>query len=73
MIELQKSAPAQRILDWITLSLAVVFVILGTGILTGLILGDRVFFQGNIRIIAGLILAGYGIVRGGMIIRRLKG
>jgi hypothetical protein len=72
MNEQGKSDSAQRMADWITLLLAAVFVILGAGILAGLILADRVFFQGNIRVIAGLVLAGYGLVRGGMIIRRLR-
>lgn len=72
MNDLQRSGSVQRAVDWITLSLATVFVILGIGILTGLILADRVFLQGNIRILAGLVLTGYGVIRGGMIIRRLK-
>lgn len=72
MNDLQRRGLTQRVVDWITLSMAIVFVILGVGVLSGLILGDRVFFQGGIRIVAGMVLAGYGIVRGGMVIRRLK-
>jgi hypothetical protein len=70
--ELKKDSPAQRVVDWFTLFLAVIFVILGAGILAGLILADRVFFQGSIRVVAGLVLVGYGIVRGAMIIRKFR-
>lgn len=72
MDDLQKRNATQRVVDWITLSLSIVFVVIGLGILTGLILGDRVFFQGHIRAIAGLVLVGYGIVRGSMMVRRLR-
>jgi hypothetical protein len=72
MNDLQSSSSAQRFVDWITLFLAAVFVILGAGILTGLILADRIFLQGSMRILVGLVLAGYGVVRGGMTIRRLR-
>ena len=72
MGNLQNTGAPQSVLEWITLLLALIFFILGAGILSGLILGDRIFFQGAMRIVVGVILIGYGIIRGGMILRRMK-
>lgn len=72
MGNLQNASNAQKVLEWITLLLAMLFFILGAGIFSGLILGDRVFFQGTMKIPVGLVLMGYGIIRGGMILRRMK-
>ena len=62
----------QKVLEWITLFLAMLFFVLGAGILTGLIPGGRIFIQGTTKIVIGLVLIGYGVVRGGMIFRRMK-
>lgn len=72
MENLQNAGATQKILEWITLFLAMLFFILGAGILSGLILGDRIFFQGTMKILVGLVLIGYGIIRGSMILRRMK-
>lgn len=72
MDNLQNASAAQKILEWITLFLATLFFILGAGILSGLVLGDRIFFQGTMRIVVGLVLMGYGIIRGSMILGRMK-
>lgn len=72
MDNLQNTGTPQKVLEWVTLILAMLFFVLGTGILTGLILGDRIFFQGTTKIVVGLVLMGYGVVRGGMIFRRMK-
>ena len=72
MGNLNNTGTPQKVLEWITLFLAILFFILGAGILSGLILGDHVFFQGAMKIPVGLVLMGYGIIRGGMIFRRLK-
>ncbi len=72
MDNLQNAGAPQKVLEWITLLLALVFFILGAGILSGLILRDHIFFQGAMKIVVGLVLMGYGIIRGGMIIKRMK-
>ncbi len=72
MGNLQNTGAPQRILEWITLLLALIFFVLGAGILFGLFLSDRIFFQGGMRIVVGVVLMGYGIIRGGMILRRMS-
>lgn len=72
MENLQNTGAPQKVLEWITLLLAIIFFILGAGILSGLILRDHIFLQGAMKIVVGLVLIGYGIIRGGMIIRRMK-
>jgi hypothetical protein len=62
-----------KILDWIFLPLPLLFVILGIGILSGLIFKDNLLLQGPTRIILGLLLTVYGIVRLTLIGRRLFG
>jgi hypothetical protein len=69
---LQNAGTARKILEWVTLFLAMLFFILGAGILSGFILGDRIFFQGTMRIVVGLVLMGYGIIRGRMILGRMR-
>ncbi len=71
MGNLQNTGTSQKVLEWITLSLATLFFILGAGILSGLILGDRIVFRGAMKIPVGLVLMGYGIIRSGMIFRRM--
>ncbi len=71
MGNLQNTGTSQKVLEWITLSLATLFFILGAGILSGLILGDHNVFRGAMKIPVGLILMGYGIIRSGMIFRRM--
>lgn len=72
MDDQQNAGTPQKVLEWITLILAISFFILGAGILTGFILGDRIFFQGTMKIVVGLVLMGYGVIRGGMIFRRMS-
>jgi hypothetical protein len=69
---LKNTGAPQKVLEWITLFLAMLFFILGVAILSGLFLGDHIFFQGAMRIPIGLVLVGYGIIRGGMILRRMS-
>lgn len=71
MGNLQNTGTSQKVLEWITLSLATLFFILGAGIISGLILRDRIVFQGAMKIPVGLVLMGYGIIRSGMIFRRM--
>ncbi len=72
MENLQNTGTPQRVLEWITLFLAMLFFILGAGVLSGLILGDHIFLQGTMKILVGLVLMGYGIIRASMILRRMK-
>lgn len=72
MDNLQNTGTPQKVLEWVTLILAMLFFVLGAGILTGFVLGDRIIFQGTTKIVVGLVLMGYGVVRGGMIFRRMK-
>ncbi len=72
MENLKNTGAPQKVLEWITLFLAMLFFIMGAAILSGLILGDHIFFRGAMRIPIGLVLSGYGIFRGGMILRRMR-
>lgn len=63
---------ASRIGDWISLPLAVLFLILGVGVLTGLIYKNNALLQGSTRLAIGLLLSIYGLVRSIMISRRLS-
>ncbi len=72
MDNLKHTGTPQKVLEWVTLILAMLFFILGAGIVSGLILGDRILFQGAMKILVGLVLMGYGVVRGGMIFKRMK-
>lgn len=63
---------ASRISDWISLPLAVLFLILGIGVLTGLIYKNNALLQGSSRLAIGLLLSIYGLVRSIMISRRLS-
>jgi hypothetical protein len=62
----------QKILVWITLGLAVVFIIIGIGVLSGAFFPGNIFLDDTMRMVLGFVLIGYGIVRIGMIGRRLK-
>jgi hypothetical protein len=64
--------PATRIGDWVSLPLAVLFLILGIGVLTGLIYKNNALLQGSTRFAIGLLLSIYGLVRSIMISRRLS-
>ena len=56
---------------WFSILLSAVFVAVGLAILTGLIFSEHPLLDRGIRIIVGLILAGYGIARGVPIYRRI--
>ncbi len=60
-----------KTMEWITLALAVLFLVIGVCILAGLFFPDKIFHSGSLRIVMGLLLIVYGTFRGAMIIRRL--
>jgi hypothetical protein len=62
-----------RLIDWIFLPLPLAFVVLGVGILTGLLFKENVLLTGSLKIVFGLALLLYGLVRSSMIIRKLLG
>jgi hypothetical protein len=62
----------QKINDWLTLLLAVVFIAFGMGIVTGILFPGRLFMGETMRTILGLVIMGYGVMRIIMIGRRLK-
>jgi len=59
-------------LDWVGLLLALAFILIGLGILSGLILKGSFLFGGGMRALVGLVLVAYGIVRGSMTYRRIR-
>jgi len=61
-----------KVLEWITLVLALVFVGMGVSVVSGIFFPERMFLEGAVRYVLGFILIGYGIVRITMISRRLK-
>jgi len=63
----------QRITDLIFLPLTSAFFVLGAGILGGAFFRDNTFLNGSRRLIIGLVLTIYGLVRSAMIVRRLVG
>ncbi len=62
----------QKVLEWITLALALIFVVMGISVVSGIFFPERMFLEGAMRYVLGSILIGYGIIRITMIIRRLK-
>ena len=69
---MQKSGSNQKFLRILTLIFASIFVVIGVGILTGLLFPERNFLSGGMRIIFGSILTGYGLIRGGMVLRKMR-
>jgi NADH:ubiquinone oxidoreductase subunit H len=72
MTEMERVDTIQRVLEYAGMVLALVFVVLGLGILSGLVLTESMFFGGGVRILVGVVLTGYGIIRGIMSYRRLR-
>lgn len=62
----------QKLLQWITLALAIVFIIMGIGVISGFFFPGKIFFGDTMRMFLGFVLIGYGVVRISMIGRRLK-
>jgi hypothetical protein len=61
-----------RLIDWIFLPLPLAIAVIGIGILTGLVFKDNLLLQGTMRIIAGLALITYGLIRTAMILSKLR-
>ena len=61
-----------KVLEWITLVLALVFIGMGISVVSGIFFPERMFLEGTLRYVLGFILIGYGIVRITMLSRRLK-
>jgi hypothetical protein len=62
-----------RLVDWIFLPLPLAIAIIGMGILTGLFFKENLLLQGPIKLVVGLGLTIYGLIRSVMIIMRLRG
>jgi len=62
----------QKVLEWITLFLALVFIGVGVSVVSGIFFPKPMFMEGTLRYVLGFILIGYGLVRITMIARRLK-
>ncbi|UCC80634.1 MAG: hypothetical protein JSW64_04545 [Candidatus Zixiibacteriota bacterium] len=66
----------QKVSEWITLILALIFVCIGIGLVSGVVFPEKIFLAGAMRYVLGLVLIGYGIFRiitVGRKIRRKKG
>lgn len=53
----------QKVSEWITLVLALTFVVFGIGLISGLFFPDRLFLEGAFRYVIGLVLIAYGLFR----------
>jgi hypothetical protein len=62
----------QRVLEWITLVLALVFIGVGVSVVSGIFFPRPMFLEGTLRYVLGFILIIYGLVRMTMIGRRIK-
>jgi len=62
----------KKVLDWITLVLALVFIGMGIGLVTGVFFPEKVFLEGTMRYVLGFVLIGYGIIRAFMVRAKLK-
>ncbi len=62
-----------NIVNWIFLPLPLAILVVGLGILVGLIFKDNLMLQGPMRIIIGIALTAYGLIRSAMILKKLRG
>ena len=62
----------QKLMQWITLALAIVFIVMGIGVVSGTFFPGKIFLDDTMRMVLGFVLIGYGIVRITMIGRRIK-
>ena len=62
----------QKVLQWITLTLALIFIILGIGIISGVFFPGRIFMEGGIRYVMGIVLLAYGIFRIFTVLRKMS-
>jgi cytochrome b561 len=62
----------QKVMGWITMVLALAFILIGVSVVSGILLPQRVFLEGTLRYVLGFVLIGYGIIRIIMIGRKLK-
>lgn len=62
----------QKLLQWITLTLAIVFIVMGIGVISGVFFPGKIFMGDTMRMVLGFVLIGYGIIRITMISRKLK-
>lgn len=69
---MSKIGSGQKVLEWITLGLAIVFIIIGIGVISGTFFAGKIFLGDTMRMVLGFVLIGYGIVRITMISRKLK-
>lgn len=53
----------QKVSEWITLILALIFIVIGIGLVSGLFFPDRLFLAGTTGHVLGLIMIAYGIFR----------
>lgn len=72
-MDVQSVKIANKAVELVGLVLSVIFFGFGIGLLTGLILPDAGMFSGWIRVVVGLVLVAYGIVRGVSSYGRLRG
>lgn len=69
---MSKTRSGQRFLDGITLSLAIVFLLIGLCMITGFLIPEKLALAVRTRVIMGLVLIAYGTVRAVMICRRMR-
>ncbi len=62
-----------KLIDWIFLPLPLAIAVIGFGILTGIFFRENLMLKGSMKVVIGLILLAYGLVRSAMIFNRLRG
>ena len=68
---MEENSVIQKAKAWFGLLLSMVFIAIGAAMLSGSIFSEHAVFNQGIRIIVGLALTGYGIVRGVLIYRKI--
>ena len=69
---MNETGTMQKVSDWITMTFALVFIVFGIGILTRIFFPERLFMGGTLRIVFGVVVIAYGIIRILMIGNRLR-
>jgi hypothetical protein len=53
----------QKISEWITLVLALIFTVFGIAVVTGILFPEKAFLEGAMRYVIGFVLIAYGVFR----------
>jgi hypothetical protein len=62
-----------QLINWIFLPVPLAIAVIGLGILTGFFFKDNFLLQGPMKLIFGIALIIYGLVRSVMIINKIRG